>query len=100
MILPVLKSLFPVLALTAALAPGGAVPALAEAGSGAPAGRGHAAIGAGPARALVPVASLAALKYANLVRQRFDYSCGAAALATLLTYGYGHTVGEMDIIDK
>ncbi len=38
-------------------------------------------------RVYVPVTSLYARQYQGLVRQAFDYSCGAAALATLLTYG-------------
>lgn len=34
----------------------------------------------------------------HLVRQRFDYSCGAAALATLLRYGWDDAVTEQTII--
>ncbi|MCH9051669.1 MAG: C39 family peptidase [Proteobacteria bacterium] len=34
----------------------------------------------------------------RLVRQRFDYSCGAAALATLLWYGFGHQVTEREVL--
>jgi hypothetical protein len=33
-----------------------------------------------------------------LVKQAFDYSCGAAALATLLTYGLNDPVSEKDMI--
>ena len=40
------------------------------------------------------VRSLRALRDAGVVKQRFDYSCGAAALATLLTYGLNDPVGE------
>lgn len=34
----------------------------------------------------------------NLVRQQFDYSCGAAALATLLRFGFGEAVTERQIV--
>lgn len=40
------------------------------------------------------VRSLRALRDAGVVKQRFDYSCGAASLATLLTYGLNDPVGE------
>lgn len=35
----------------------------------------------------------------NLVRQQFDYSCGAAALATLFRFGFGEAVTERQIVD-
>jgi predicted double-glycine peptidase len=41
-----------------------------------------------------PIASLRALRDAGVVKQRYDYSCGAASLATLLTYGLNDPVGE------
>lgn len=34
----------------------------------------------------------------NLVRQKFDYSCGAAALATLMRFGFGDPVTEQQIV--
>ena len=34
----------------------------------------------------------------NLIRQQFDYSCGAAALATLLRFGLGDPVTEQQIV--
>lgn len=34
----------------------------------------------------------------NLVRQQYDYSCGAAALATLLRFGLGDPVTEQEIV--
>ena len=34
------------------------------------------------------------MRYAKLVRQRFDFTCGAAALATLLNYFYGAHITE------
>ena len=36
----------------------------------------------------VPVQSMEARKFLSVVRQRFDFSCGSAALATLLRYHY------------
>ncbi len=35
----------------------------------------------------VPLKSMKDLRDQKLVKQRFDYSCGAAALATILRYG-------------
>ena len=49
-------------------------------------------------RAHAPVTSFRAMRDANVVRQRFDYSCGAAALATILRYGFGEAVTERDIL--
>lgn len=51
-------------------------------------------VNAGSGAVVHRVRSLAALRDAGVVRQRFDYSCGAAALATLLTYGLNDRVGE------
>lgn len=34
------------------------------------------------------------MRFAQIVRQRFDFSCGSAALATLLRYHYGFNVRE------
>lgn len=49
-------------------------------------------------RVFVPLKSLKALRDENLIRQAFDYSCGAAAFATLLTYGLGDQVTEQEIL--
>lgn len=46
-----------------------------------------------------PVASMQELRFANIVRQHTDYSCGAAALATILRYGYHLAVDENIVID-
>ena len=45
-----------------------------------------------------PVRSMKDLRDQNLVKQRFDFSCGAAALATLLRYGFGENVTERRIL--
>ncbi len=45
-----------------------------------------------------PLRSLKDLRDANVIKQQFDYSCGAAALATLLHYGLGDEVTERDVL--
>ena len=42
----------------------------------------------------VPVQSVLEQRFSGVVRQRFDFSCGSAALATLLRHHYGYDVGE------
>jgi hypothetical protein len=42
----------------------------------------------------VPVRDIVSVRFAEVVRQRFDFSCGSAALATLLRYHYDFDVGE------
>lgn len=44
------------------------------------------------------VESMQAVRYRNMVRQHTDYSCGAAALATILRYGYRLDVDETTVI--
>jgi len=43
------------------------------------------------------VTSLKEARFRATVRQRYDFSCGSAAVATLLTYQYGFPVGEADV---
>jgi predicted double-glycine peptidase len=45
-------------------------------------------------RMLVNVWSLRELKIRSVILQRHDYSCGSAAVATLLTYHYGNPISE------
>ena len=40
------------------------------------------------------------LRDQNLVKQRFDFSCGAASLATLLRYGFGENVTERQVLEE
>ncbi len=54
-------------------------------------------IGAG-ARVDIPLRSFKALRDSHVVRQAYDYSCGAAALATLLTYGIADPVTEQEVL--
>lgn len=42
----------------------------------------------------VDVRSIRDIPFRTVVRQQYDYSCGSAALATLLTYHYGKPVTE------
>lgn len=51
-------------------------------------------------RADTRVKSLKALRDAYVVRQRYDFSCGAAALATLLRYGFGDPATEENILKQ
>jgi predicted double-glycine peptidase len=45
-----------------------------------------------------PSRTLKDLRDENVVKQRFDFSCGAAALATILHYGFNEPVTETDIL--
>lgn len=42
----------------------------------------------------VRVTSLKEARYRGTVRQQYDFSCGSAAVATLLTYQYGYPMSE------
>ena len=55
-------------------------------------------IGSGT-RVNVPVRSMKDLRDKDVVKQQLDYSCGAAALATILRYGFGDQVTERNILD-
>lgn len=56
-------------------------------------------VGAGGVTARVNVASMADRKFETIVRQQFDFSCGSAALATLLTHHYDREVSETDAFE-
>ncbi|MUV12852.1 C39 family peptidase [Noviluteimonas gilva] len=45
----------------------------------------------------VRVTSLKEARFATVVRQRYDFSCGSAAVATLLTHHFGRPVREEDV---
>lgn len=45
------------------------------------------------------VVSIAEQRYNNLIRQSMDFTCGAAALATILRYGYDMNVTEESVLD-
>lgn len=46
------------------------------------------------------VKSVQDLRFRNVVRQNTDYSCGAAALATLLTHYFGEQTSEEEILNS
>jgi len=59
-----------------------------------------AQIGIGPGlRIDRPAHTLKDARDQNVIKQRFDFSCGAAALATLLHYGLNQPVTERDVLD-
>lgn len=43
------------------------------------------------------VTSLKEARFKTTIPQQYDFSCGSAAAATLLTYQYGHPVSEADV---
>jgi predicted double-glycine peptidase len=47
----------------------------------------------------VPATSLREARYSTMVRQQFDFSCGSAALSTLLTYHYRFPVNEQTVFE-
>ena len=51
------------------------------------------------ARFNVPAASLKQLRFGATLRQQYDFSCGSAALATLLTYHYRQPVTEQAVFE-
>ena len=45
----------------------------------------------------VPVVSMKEIRFQKTIHQQYDFSCGSAALATLLTHHYNFPVSEQDI---
>lgn len=56
-------------------------------------------VGAGPIVQSVKVEPYSELKYRHIVRQAYDYSCGSAALVTLLKYHVGLDVTEQQSME-
>lgn len=56
--------------------------------------------GASGAHFAVPVLSYRDQQFYGIVKQRYDFSCGSAALATLLTYHHDTEVGEQAVFEK
>ena len=71
--------------------------ALLLAGAGAPAA--DVQVRSGGAYSL-PITSLKAARYRTTVPQQYDFSCGSAATATLLTFQYGEPVSEADVFRR
>lgn len=57
-------------------------------------------IRSGPTTLQVPVRSVMDLRRSGVVMQGFDYSCGAASMATLLTYGLDDPIDEIPILQS
>lgn len=57
----------------------------------------HGLAGGGNGHYAVPVTSMKEARFNNTIRQQYDFSCGSAALATLLTYHYGAPVTEQAV---
>ena len=76
------------------LAPRAAALVLAIAAAAVPAGAGSIGLVVDGGAFAAPAKSLKELRFRGVVKQRFDFSCGSAALATLLTYHYGRPTSE------
>lgn len=48
----------------------------------------------------VKTTSLQELKFKKTIRQQYDFSCGSAAVATLLTHHYGMQTNETDVFKE
>ena len=48
----------------------------------------------------LPVTSMKAARFRAMVHQQYDFSCGSAALSTLLTYHYGFKVTEQTVFEE
>jgi uncharacterized protein len=46
----------------------------------------------------LPIESYKERQFRAVIRQQYDYSCGSAALATLLKYHYGFDLSEHDVL--
>jgi uncharacterized protein len=55
-------------------------------------------IGAGDV--VMPVTSLRQARLAGTLLQQYDFSCGSAALATLLTHHYGRPISEQAVFEE
>jgi uncharacterized protein len=55
----------------------------------------------GPQQSLsLHLTTLKEAKFRNTIRQKYDFSCGSAAVATLLTYQYGYPVSEQTAFEQ
>lgn len=48
----------------------------------------------------VPVVSMQEARFKSTLRQQYDFSCGSAAIASLLTYQYGYAVSEAAVFQE
>jgi len=68
--------------------------AAAAIATAAPAAHSQAAFNLGAGIYQAPVTSLRDMPFRTVVRQQYDFSCGSAALATLLHFHYGLPINE------
>lgn len=45
----------------------------------------------------IPTVSMREARFLSTLRQQYDFSCGSAAVATLLTHHYGQRIGEAQV---
>ncbi len=64
------------------------------------AGAGESSIRIGGGLFSIPVISLRETKFKSVIQQQFDFSCGSAALATLLTFHYDRPTTEAKTFEK
>ncbi|TFV95222.1 peptidase C39 family protein [Oxalobacteraceae bacterium OM1] len=57
------------------------------------------AVGGGPVSQPVRIEPFSELKYKHIVRQAYEYSCGSAALVTILNYHLGLKVNEQEAME-
>jgi predicted double-glycine peptidase len=53
----------------------------------------------GGLRLSMPVASIKAIRFSTTLRQQYDFSCGSAAVATLLSHHYGRATTEQQVFE-
>ncbi|MDU0220301.1 hypothetical protein, partial [Escherichia coli] len=53
----------------------------------------------GPLRESVVLEPMSQLQFRNVIRQAYDYSCGSAALTTLLDYFLGRNLEERQVME-
>lgn len=46
------------------------------------------------------ISTLKEVKYRNTIHQKYDFSCGSAAVATLLTYQYNYPINEQAVFEQ
>ncbi len=56
--------------------------------------------GVGGASYSVPTVTIREARFKHVIRQQYDFSCGSAAVATLLTFHYGRKIGEKEVFQK
>lgn len=64
-----------------------------------PADAGEIRVSVAGMRANMPVVSLKEARFETVISQQYDFSCGSAALATLLTYHYDRPTSEAEAFE-